>query len=83
MKLALAAAFALATTTLAQDPAQGWTAYARALPSSGSKTAKLLHASATWKNLGNAKSSAAFYSPWFGSDTSDNLNLIQPVNRAS
>ena len=34
----------------------------------------------TWKVGADAKSSRAFYSPWFGMDPDDNLNLIQPVN---
>ena len=31
-------------------------------------------------NLGVPKQGGAFYSPWFGIETSDNLNLFQPVN---
>lgn len=30
--------------------------------------------------LDNPKSGGAFFSPWFGIESSDNLNLIQPVN---
>jgi len=30
--------------------------------------------------VANAISSSTFYSPWFGMDPADNLNLIQPVN---
>jgi hypothetical protein len=33
-----------------------------------------------WKVGGNAKPSGSFYSPWFGMDPADELNLIQPVN---
>jgi len=33
-----------------------------------------------WKVGVNPKSSTAFFSPWFGMDPNDNLNLIQPVN---
>lgn len=34
----------------------------------------------TWTVGADAKASRAFYSPWFGMDPADNLNLIQPVN---
>jgi len=33
-----------------------------------------------WNVGQNPKRSMAFFSPWFGMDPSDNLNLIQPVN---
>ena len=33
-----------------------------------------------WKNCNNPKRGGAFFSPWFGIETTDNLNLIQPVN---
>ena len=36
--------------------------------------------SMTWKVGASASPSRAFYSPWFGMDPDDNLNLIQPVN---
>jgi hypothetical protein len=61
----------------AQDPAPGWTAYATASCPAGTRLTKM---SANWNVLGNAPQSAAFYSPWFGADTTDNLNLLQPVN---
>ena len=34
----------------------------------------------TWQVSAEAQKSRAFYSPWFGMDPDDNLNLIQPVN---
>ena len=34
----------------------------------------------TWKVGAAPRRSNAFFSPWFGMDPSDNLNLIQPVN---
>lgn len=34
----------------------------------------------TWKVGASARSGSAFYSPWFGMDPGDNLNLLQPVN---
>eukprot|EP01065_Artemidia_motanka_P004772 TRINITY_DN1227_c0_g1_i1.p2 TRINITY_DN1227_c0_g1~~TRINITY_DN1227_c0_g1_i1.p2 ORF type:complete len:555 (+),score=222.35 TRINITY_DN1227_c0_g1_i1:135-1667(+) len=33
-----------------------------------------------WTVGQDARSSYAFYSPWFGMDPADNLNLVQPVN---
>jgi hypothetical protein len=72
--LLLAVAFAVVR---AQDPAPGWTAYATATCPPNSRLTKM---QAKWTVLGNANPSQAFYSPWFGSDTSDNLNLLQPVN---
>jgi hypothetical protein len=62
----------------AQDPANGWMAYAvGALPA---KYTRITRLEMTWKVSANAKRSRAFYSPWFGMDPADNLNLIQPVN---
>jgi len=70
-----ASAVALAS---AQDPANGWMAYAvGAIPSKYERITKL---EMTWTVGEAAKRSRAFYSPWFGMDPADNLNLIQPVN---
>uniref|UniRef100_A0A7S1Q0B7 Uncharacterized protein n=1 Tax=Neobodo designis TaxID=312471 RepID=A0A7S1Q0B7_NEODS len=66
-----------AALVAAQDPPPGWTAYATGNCPAGTRLTKM---EATWKVLGNAPASQAFYSPWFGSDTTDNLNLLQPVN---
>ena len=33
-----------------------------------------------WKVGATPPQSNSFYSPWFGIDASDNLNLLQPVN---
>ena len=79
MLFAVIAAAALATAA-AQDPAGGWLAYARALPPSGKPGQRLTSISARWKNNANPRNSNSFYSPWFGIDTADNLNLLQPVN---
>jgi hypothetical protein len=35
---------------------------------------------AYWKVGQDPVESGAFFSPWFGIEASDNLNLIQPVN---
>merc|ERR1719506_272967 len=47
------------------------------IPSSAQRITKL---QMTWKVGAAAKRSSAFYSPWFGMDPADNLNLLQPVN---
>lgn len=78
--LATAVLVSALTLTAAQDPAGGWLGYARALPPSGKPGQRLTKISARWKNLRNPTPSQSFYSPWFGIDTADNLNLLQPVN---
>jgi hypothetical protein len=62
---------------LAQDPAPGWLGYATATCPPGTRVTKY---SANWAVGGMAQPSSAFYSPWIGIDTTDNLNLLQPVN---
>jgi len=62
----------------AQDPAEGWMAYAvGTMPSDVRRITKL---EMTWTVGADPKRSYAFFSPWFGMDPLDNLNLIQPVN---
>lgn len=62
----------------AQDPASGWMAYAvGAIPSTYERITRL---DMSWKVGADPKRSRAFFSPWFGMDPDDNLNLIQPVN---
>lgn len=64
--------------TLAQDPADGWMAYAVGrLPSTYQRITRL---EMTWTVGRNPSPSNSFFSPWFGMDPADNLNLIQPVN---
>lgn len=67
----------VAAVVLAQDPAPGWLAYATAKCPAGTR---LTHMEAKWTVGVNPPNSFAFFSPWFGIDTSDNLNLLQPVN---
>jgi len=77
-KLLLLAAALFAGSAYAQDPAEGWMAYAvGAIPS---KYDRITHLEMTWKVGENPSRSSAFFSPWFGMDPADNLNLIQPVN---
>lgn len=68
---------AAAVAVSAQDPAQGWLGYAKAVSPTGA--GRISYIEATWVNGGNPKQGGAFYSPWFGIETSDNLNLFQPV----
>lgn len=63
---------------MAQDPATGWMAYARGKVPSG--TERITSLEMMWTVGDNPESSFAFFSPWFGMDPADNLNLIQPVN---
>ena len=76
MTRALLAA-ALPLLVAAQDPAGGWLGYAQALPPASSPNARLTLMSARWKVASNPRRSNSFYSPWFGCDTQDNLNLMQ------
>lgn len=62
---------------VAQDPAHGWLGYAKGTSPTGGR---LTYMEAYWKVGANPKIGGAFFSPWFGIESSDNLNLIQPVN---
>lgn len=63
---------------VAQDPAPGWLGYAKGVNPSG--TGFLTYIEAKWKVGAAPRPSNSFFSPWFGIESSDNLNLIQPVN---
>jgi hypothetical protein len=76
VKIAVAAT--LASVAVAQDPANGWIAYAVGEAPAG--TGRITSLEMTWKVSSSPSRGSAFYSPWFGMDPSDNLNLIQPVN---
>lgn len=76
--LVVAVVCAVVGGAAAQDPATGWMAYAQGkIPSTYTRVTKL---EMSWKVLSDAQPSGAFYSPWFGMNTPDRLNLIQPVN---
>jgi hypothetical protein len=63
----------------AQDPASSWLAYAAASCPAGTR---VTHFEGQWKvpprpahsNLGT------YYTPWIGAETTDNMNLLQPVS---
>jgi len=61
----------------AQDPASGWMGYARG---TSADPGIITYVEAKWRVPSNPLTSGAFFSPWFGIEASDNLNLIQPVN---
>jgi len=69
---------ALVALVAAQDPAPGWMGYAQGLSPNGH--GRITYIEAKWKVGQNPTVGGAFYSPWFGIDTSDNMNLLQPVN---
>jgi len=62
---------------LAQDPADGWLGYAMATSDSGGI---ITYIEGKWVVPDDPQEGGAFFSPWFGIEASDNLNLIQPVN---
>eukprot|EP01098_Paradermamoeba_levis_P007902 TRINITY_DN3290_c0_g1_i2.p1 TRINITY_DN3290_c0_g1~~TRINITY_DN3290_c0_g1_i2.p1 ORF type:complete len:282 (+),score=91.93 TRINITY_DN3290_c0_g1_i2:37-846(+) len=64
--------------TLAQDPADGWMAYAVGTVPNGVQ--RITRFEAKWTVGAKPRQGSAFFSPWFGMDPTDNLNLIQPVN---
>jgi hypothetical protein len=66
------------TVCEAQDPATGWMAYAVGVVPEG--VTRITKLSMSWKVSANPVKSRSFFSPWFGMDPADNLNLIQPVN---
>lgn len=74
----LSSVLAAAAIVVAQDPADGWMAYA--VGQMPSKYKRITHLEMQWVVNHEPSSTDAFYSPWFGMDPSDNLNLIQPVN---
>ena len=78
--LSFALAFSCATVATAQDPAGGWMAYAVGdISSTGANRITRLDMKWVVSDAPSDKLNA-FYSPWFGMDPADNLNLIQPVN---
>eukprot|EP00999_Lentomonas_sp_LEN2_P000409 NODE_1410_length_870_cov_127.752355_g1364_i0.p1 GENE.NODE_1410_length_870_cov_127.752355_g1364_i0~~NODE_1410_length_870_cov_127.752355_g1364_i0.p1 ORF type:complete len:252 (+),score=57.71 NODE_1410_length_870_cov_127.752355_g1364_i0:61-816(+) len=72
-------AVVLVAAVVAQDPAPGWLAYAMGV-SPDNPNERITYIEAKWVNLQNPSEGGGFYSPWFGIEASDNLNLIQPVN---
>jgi hypothetical protein len=70
---------AVVALAAAQDPANGWMAYAVGdISSTGAE--RITRLEMTWAVSESPARSRAFFAPWFGMDPADNLNLIQPVN---
>ena len=69
---------ALVVAAAAQDPAHGWMAYA--VGSIDEKHERITRLEMTWTVGAEPEHTRAFFSPWFGMDPADNLNLVQPVN---
>eukprot|EP01123_Difflugia_compressa_P000853 TRINITY_DN10987_c0_g1_i1.p1 TRINITY_DN10987_c0_g1~~TRINITY_DN10987_c0_g1_i1.p1 ORF type:complete len:229 (-),score=43.20 TRINITY_DN10987_c0_g1_i1:20-706(-) len=66
----------LLSVSLCQDPASGWMGYAQG----NYPTGRITYIEAKWVVGNNPVQSGSFFSPWFGIEASDNLNLLQPVN---
>lgn len=79
MRLSAVLLVVCAASAWAQDPANGWLGYATAVNPAGGD-AVITFIEAQWKVPDDPKRDGAFFSPWFGIESSDNLNLIQPVN---
>mmetsp|Transcript_2044 Transcript_2044/g.2561 ORF Transcript_2044/g.2561 Transcript_2044/m.2561 type:complete len:226 (+) Transcript_2044:57-734(+) len=62
----------------AQDPANSWLGYAKGV--NPANTGIITMMEAYWKVPSKPKYTGCRFTPWFGIETSDNLNLIQPVN---
>eukprot|EP01102_Stenamoeba_stenopodia_P001636 TRINITY_DN11478_c0_g1_i1.p1 TRINITY_DN11478_c0_g1~~TRINITY_DN11478_c0_g1_i1.p1 ORF type:complete len:252 (+),score=67.06 TRINITY_DN11478_c0_g1_i1:50-757(+) len=62
----------------AKDPATSWLGYAKA--TSPDDTGIITYVEAKWVVLDEPKVSGAYVTPWFGIESSENMNLIQPVN---
>lgn len=54
---------------------EGWLGYAAATSPTGK--GRITYAEAYWTNGGVPSRGGAFYSPWFGIEASDNLNILQ------
>ena len=75
---AVICALTAVSRVFAQDPAKGsWVVWAQGQCPNGTH---MTHFEATWQVPSNPPASDAFFAPWQGADSSDNLNLIQPVN---
>ena len=69
------------SSTLSQDPSDGWLGYAKAEhPASVNNNQLITKLEAYWINLDAPKVSNALFAPWVGIGTSDHLNRIQSVN---
>ena len=65
---------------LSQDPASSWLSYAKAVDPNNADTTIITKMEAYWKICDIPAEISCYFTPWFGIETSDNLNLLQPVN---
>lgn len=65
---------------LGQDPASSWLGYAKAVSQNNDTDNIITKIEVYWKNPSNPTRDGCRFCPWFGIETSDNYNLIQPVN---
>ena len=65
---------------MGQDPASSWLGYAKAVQRNNSSEAIITQIEVYWENPSNPTRDGCRFCPWFGIETSDNYNLIQPVN---
>ena len=61
----------------AQDPASSWLVYAETQCPEGQTVTRF---EGKWKVGPTPMPSFTYYTPWIGIETSDNMNLLQPVN---
>eukprot|EP00483_Globobulimina_turgida_P008208 UN08224 len=69
----------LLSCVFGQDPASGWLGYAKAVKANNTHE-MITRIEAYWKNAANPTRGGCRFCPWFGIESSDNFNLIQPVN---
>ena len=65
---------------MGQDPASSWLGYAKAVKPNNTMNEIITRIDVYWKNCNNPTRDGCRFCPWFGIESSDNLNLIQPVN---
>eukprot|EP01084_Bolivina_argentea_P271777 462528_1 len=71
---------AVISCVISQDPASSWLGYGKAVKPNNTDDEIITRIDVYWKNCDNPTRSGCRFCPWFGIESSDNLNLIQPVN---
>lgn len=78
--IAVCALAATGASAQGQDPANSWLAYAVAQCPQGQRLTEMRAEWTVSRSAKNFTNPNLAYCAWFGSDTTDNLDLIQPVN---
>eukprot|EP01083_Nonionella_stella_P237842 833990_1 len=65
---------------MSQDPASSWLSYAKAVDPKNADSTIITKMEAYWQVCNLPVDKGCYFTPWFGIETSDNLNLLQPVN---